>query len=90
MRLSHNKITHLSTIIAEGLKKEGVLSPIREEEARREIRAALEEFLRVDDDIDQVVRKKIDTLEKKPPEGSQEWQVLYKKYFRQEEVRRGR
>jgi len=90
MRLSDSKISHITNLLTDGLNKDGFLASSREDEARKEIKSAFIEYLKVDDEIDLAVRKKIATLSKAPPEGSQEWSVLYRKYFREEEVRRGR
>jgi len=90
MRLSDSKISHISNLLTDGLNKDKFLSSSKVDEARKEIKSAFIEFLKVDDEIDLVVRKKIASLANAPPEGSQEWSVLYKKYFREQEVRRGR
>ncbi len=90
MRLTDAKISHLANILTEGLKKDGFLPPSRDDDVRKEIKTVLLDFLKVDDEIDAEVRKKIASLSKKPPEGSQEWSILYRQYFREEEVRRGR
>ncbi len=90
MRFSNDKVTHLAHLITEGLKKDGLLPASRDGEARKEVKAALIEYFTIDDEIDTIVRRKILSLQKSPPEGSSEWHVLYKKYFREEETRRGR
>lgn len=90
MRFSEAKISHLANILTSGLKKDACLASSREDDARKEIKTALVDFFKVDDEIDDVVRRKIASLSRKPPEGSQEWSILYRQYFREEEVRRGR
>jgi hypothetical protein len=46
--------------------------------------------LKVGEEIDSVVRKKLQSFSKKIAEGSPEWEILYKKVFREEEIKRGR
>jgi hypothetical protein len=46
--------------------------------------------LRVGEEMDAAARRKTDSLSKHVAEGSPEWEVLYRKYLRQEEVKGGR
>ncbi|MCB0272264.1 MAG: DUF507 family protein, partial [Bdellovibrionales bacterium] len=41
-------------------------------------------FCKMDDEIDDVVRKKIKTHKREIMEGSPEWDIMYKKYFEEE------
>ncbi|HIJ60844.1 MAG TPA: DUF507 family protein [Nitrospirae bacterium] len=91
MMLSDDKIRHLTHLICKGLIEKNILTPIEgEEKLRKAIKRILIDELRVGEDIDITVREKIQSLSKKPFEGSMEWEVLYKKYFSEEESRRGR
>lgn len=60
----------------------------------REIRAEIFKFIenegKVDDAIDIAVRQKIETQKRGIPEGSEEWDILYRKYFEEESARRRR
>ncbi len=38
----------------------------------------------MEDLIDELVRKKIQSLSRPVPPGSREWEILYRKYFEQE------
>lgn len=89
--LSDDKIRHLTHLICKGLIEKNALTPLEgEDKIRKEIKRTLIDELRIGEDIDMTVRKKIESLSKKPVEGSVEWEVLYKKYFSEEENRRGR
>lgn len=91
MMLSDEKVRHLTHQLFKGLVEKGILIPTEgEEKLRREIKRTLIDEVRFGEDIDNVVRNKIDSLSKRPVEGSMEWDVLYKKYFHEEESRRGR
>ncbi len=91
MMLSDEKIRHLTHFVFNGLMNKGVLIPTEgEEKLRREIKRTIIDEVRLGEDIDVSVRNKIDSLSKRPVEGSVEWEVLYKKYFNEEESRRGR
>jgi hypothetical protein len=91
MMLSEDKISHLSHVLLRDLIKQEVVETIEDEGAiRREIKRAIISELKVGEEIDQVVRKKLQSFAKKLIEGSPEWEVLYKKFFREEEIKKGR
>jgi hypothetical protein len=91
MMLSEDKISHLSHVLLRDLIKQEVVETIEDEGAiRREIKRAILSELKVGEEIDQVVRKKLQSFAKKLIEGSPEWEVLYKKFFREEEIKKGR
>jgi len=54
---------------------------------RLEIRKILEELLNQEERIDQAARQKIESQKRTILEGSQEWDILYRKYYN-EEVRK--
>lgn len=88
--LTDEKISHLSHIL---LKRfiDNELIDIRDEEGkiRREIKRSIASFLKVSEDIDMAVRKKLQSFSRKIVEGSPEWEVLYKKFYKEEAARRG-
>ncbi len=57
---------------------------------RREIKRTIIKELKVGEEIDNIIRKKLQSFSRKIIEGSPEWEVLYKKFFREEEIKRGR
>jgi hypothetical protein len=91
MMLSDDKISHLSHVLLKNLISQGLVEPVEDEAAvRREIKRTVASELKVGEEIDEIVRKKLQSLSKKLIEGSPEWEVLYKKYFREEEIKKGR
>jgi len=52
-----------------------------------EVRRLLEELLNQEAKIDQTARQKIESQKRTILEGSQEWDILYRKYY-QEEVKK--
>ena len=60
----------------------------------KDIRAEIFKFIenegKIDEAIDLAVRQKIETQKKNIPEGSEEWDILYRKYFEEESARRRR
>jgi hypothetical protein len=91
MMLSEDKVSHLSHVLLKGLKDRKLIE-LNEEEGkiRAEIKRTVVAELKVGEDIDSFVRKKLESFSKKMAEGSPEWEIMYKKYFREEEIKRGR
>jgi hypothetical protein len=88
-RLSESRISHLAHLIVNGLGKENLADFSHEGRALAETKRVIHEFFRREDDIDEVVRRKIMSLSRQVPAGSREWDVLYRKYF-EEEMRKQR
>lgn len=91
MKLSDDKISHLTHMIVKGFVEKGVLSPNEEEgQIRREIRRVIVNELRLAEQIDETVRRKLQSYSKKIYEGSAEWDVLYNKFYEEETSKKGR
>ncbi len=91
MMLSEDKISHLSHVLLKGLIERNLIEPIDEEgKIRAEIKRTIISELKIGEDINDVVRKKLLSFSKKIAEGSPEWDVLYRKFFREEERKKGR
>lgn len=91
MSLSEEKITHLTHVLLKGLLDKGTVAPkVEEGEIRREMKRSIVKELKISADIDTAVRKKLNSYSKKIPEGSPEWEVLYQKFFQEEEAKKGR
>jgi hypothetical protein len=91
MMLSEDKISHLSHVLLKGLIQQGLVELVEDEGAiRREIKRTIVSELKVGEEIDEIVRKKLQSFSKKLIEGSPEWEVLFKKFFREEEIKKGR
>jgi hypothetical protein len=90
MMLSDEKISHLSHVLLKGLMDKKLLE-IRDEEGkvRREIKRSTVSFLKVSEDIDAAAKKKLQSFSRKIVEGSPEWEVLYKKFYKEEAAKRG-
>lgn len=91
MMLSDDKITHMTHVLLKGLMDKGFIT-LKEDDSllRREIKRTIINELKIGEDIDEAVRRKLQSLSKKLVEGSPEWEVLYKKYYEEEEAKRGK
>lgn len=91
MRLKEEKIFHIANLIANQIKAQDLVEFIDETAVRKELKGAILDCLKVDDEVDAKVRAKIGSYSRKIVEGSGEWEVLYRKFFVEEMARiRGR
>ena len=91
MMLSDDKISHTTHMLLKGLLENKLVALKSEEsEVRREMKKTIANELKVGEDIDETVTKKLLSFSKKLVEGSPEWDVLYRKFYEEEEVKKGR
>jgi hypothetical protein len=85
MRLSREKVNKLSHLVIDELVKLDNLEFIEDRNTiRLEIVKILNEELKREETLDQEARKKIASQKKTVPEGSLEWDILYRKYYAEE------
>lgn len=91
MRLSDDKVSHLTHVVLKGLIEKKALTLLTEESAvRREIKRVIVKELTLAENIDEFIHKKLQSYSKKIPEGSPEWDLLYQKFFQEEAAKKGR
>lgn len=90
MKLSREKIVHLSHRLADELAGMEAVEFVEDRNTiRLEIVAILQELLREEEEMDLAARQKIETQKRTIPEGSTEWETLYRKYYADELRRSG-
>jgi hypothetical protein len=91
MMLNDDKILHLTHQLLKALLEKKLIEPVEEEsKIRAEIKRAIISELKIGEEIESIVRKKLQSFSRNVVEGSSEWEVLYKKFFKEEEIKRGR
>ncbi len=89
MRLTEDRISHVSHLVLDMLMQNRNVDAVQaEERILREIKRTITDELKFEDDADAAARRTIQSLSRKVPEGSREWDVLYRKYFEEELNRR--
>ena len=85
MRLTREKVNLLSHQITERL---ATIDEVEFIEDRNTIRLAvvdiLTQWLKKEEEVDKAARHKIETQKRAIPEGSGEWEILYRKYYDEE------
>ena len=90
MRLSREKIVRISHQITDLLVASDDVEFIEDRDTiRQHIVQILQDTLREEEKVDAAVRKKIGSQKKEILEGSEEWDILYRKYYAEELKRMG-
>ena len=85
MRLSRDKVNKLAHVVTDMLAETDQVEFIEDRNTiRLEVRKILEELLMQEARIDQAARQKIESQRRTILEGSQEWDILYRKYYNEE------
>lgn len=85
MKLSHEKIVHLSHLLLDALLEDDRVDYHGDEnEVRQRIVALLKAELEQEDTMEEAARRKIESQKRGIPEGSPEWDLLFRKYYEEE------
>ena len=88
MKLSREKVIRLSHLIFNNFNNDEEIEFYAEpSEIRQEIFKLISDEMKADEAIDALVRRKIETQKRAIVEGSDEWEVLYRKYYEEESAR---
>jgi uncharacterized protein len=88
VRVSRDKVNKVAHAVTEALAEVNELDFVEDRNTiRLEVRKVMEELLNKEEKIDQAARFKIENQKRTILEGSQEWDILYRKYY-QEEVKK--
>ena len=85
MRVSRDKVNKVAHVITDALADSPQVDFIEDRNTiRLEVRRLLEDLLNQEAKIDQAAKYKIESQKKTILEGSQEWDILYRKYYNEE------
>ena len=85
MRVSRDKVNKVAHVVTDALAEMDELDFVEDRNTiRLEVRKILEEVLNQEEKIDQAARHKIENQKRIILEGSQEWDILYRKYYNEE------
>ncbi|MGH9417502.1 MAG: DUF507 family protein [Terriglobales bacterium] len=90
MRVSRDKVNQLAHVVAAALAADSAVELHEDRNGLRlEIRRLLEQSFATEARMDESVRTKITSQKKNILEGSDEWDILYRKYYQDELKRLG-
>jgi hypothetical protein len=85
MKLSRDKITDISHKLVAAMRRSREFRIRKDQnEVRLAIVSALTEILTIEEKVDQAARTKIRTQKREIPEGSEEWDLLHRRYYAEE------
>lgn len=85
MKLSRDKITDISHKLVSALRKSRAVRLKKDtNDVRLQIVAATTEILTLEERVDKAAHNKIRTQKREIPEGSEEWDLLHKRYYAEE------
>jgi hypothetical protein len=83
--VSRDKVNKVAHLVTDALAETDELDFIEDRNTiRLEVRKILEDVLNQEEKIDQAARHKIENQKRTILEGSQEWDILYRKYYNEE------
>jgi hypothetical protein len=90
MKLSRDKITDISHKLVAAMKKSREVRVKKDvNDVRLDIVKAFTEILQVEEKADRAARDKVRSMKRDIPEGSEEWDILQKRYYGEELKRYG-
>jgi len=85
MKLSRDKIIDISHKIVSGLRRSREVRLKQDpNEVRLELVRRITELLRIEEQVDRAARQKVRSHKRDIPEGSEEWDLLMKRYYAEE------
>lgn len=85
MKLSRDKVTDISHKVVAALRKARELRIKKDpNEVRLEIVRSMTELLVAEDKVDRLARQKIRSQKREIPEGTEEWDLLHRRYYSEE------
>lgn len=84
MKLSEDKISHLSHMLKNGILANHLGEIPDAGDFLRITKNTLSQYNKIEDEVDDIARKKIQTYKRNILEGSREWDVMYRKIFEEE------
>jgi hypothetical protein len=90
MRLSRGKVVQLSHVVTKVLVESDKVEFVEDRDTiRQKIVDILQALLKEEEHVDLEVRKKIASQKKEILEGSEEWDLLYRRYYADELKKKG-
>jgi hypothetical protein len=90
MRLSREKMVRLSHVLIDALVADDQVEFVEDRDTiRKKAFQVLQDLLKEEEAVDTEVRRKISSQKKEILEGTEEWDLLYRKYYAEEMRRMG-
>ena len=85
MKLSHERCVHLSHLFVNALEDDESVEFLSDpNDVRLKMLQILESELLKEDELEEAIRRKLASQKRDVPEGSPEWDLLFRKYYEEE------
>jgi hypothetical protein len=85
MRLSHERCVHLSHLAVNLLEDDDGVEFLRDtNDIRLKVLQILEAEMAKEEEMEETIRRRISSQKRDIPEGSAEWELLFRKYYEEE------
>lgn len=85
MRLGHERCVHLSHLFVQALEDDDAVEFLRDmNDVRLKMLQILEGEMLKEEELEEMIRRKIAHQKRDIPEGSAEWELLFRKYYEEE------
>jgi len=85
VKLSHERCVHLSHLFVNALEDDDDVEFLRDpNDIRLRVLQVLESELMKEEELEEAIRRKIASQRRDVPEGSPEWDLLFRKYYDEE------
>ncbi|HTG80772.1 MAG TPA: DUF507 family protein [Geobacteraceae bacterium] len=88
MHISEDRVSHIAHTIVEKLWRDDLADFPDEPRALNAVKDSIASFFAVAVEIDEAVRRKLASYSQAKVPGSREWEILYQKFYREEQARR--
>lgn len=90
MKLSYEKVIQLSHRIVSAIEAVDEIEIFEEPNTiRQEVVKILNDLLKEEEQIEEIIRQRIASQKRTIPEGGGEWEILFRKYYQDELRKRG-
>ena len=89
MILSEDRQSHWAHLLTDAVWGDDIVDFSDDDHALRAAKKAIAEFVNEDVEIDRKAREKVASLKRNVLENTPEWEILYKKYYEEERLKRG-
>jgi hypothetical protein len=90
MRISEDKMAHMAARVVDRLWDDDLIDfKMTEGRLKQEVRAILADDLKIEDEISNEAIARIESYKRDIPYGSDEWKILYDRFFEEIATRRG-
>ena len=85
MRLSHERCVHISHLFVNALEDDDTVEFLDDpNDIRLRVLQILEAEMAKEEEMEEMIRRKITSQKREIPEGSAEWELLFRKYYEDE------